>query len=131
MEEGMLEIFLPVILTYHFLLTSRVLLGRYYRLILCQFLLLCLALFSSILIYTYVVNKKIESFLFIYSKFTYYFSKRVKSVLRNNKTSIYQSSSIILGILVTPQEECAHDNNITYNRQGIMGMFLLPKTTTI
>ena len=37
------------------------------------------------------------------------------------------SSSIISGILVTPQEECAHDNNITYNRQGIMGMFLLPK----
>ena len=36
-------------------------------------------------------------------------------------------SSTIFGILVTPQEECAHDNNITYNRQGIMGMFLLPK----
>ena len=38
--------------------------------------------------------------------------------------------SVVSGILVTPQEECAHDNNITYNRQGIMGMFLLPKTTT-
>ena len=36
-------------------------------------------------------------------------------------------SFTIPGIFVTPQEECAHDNNITYNRQGIMGMFLLPK----
>ena len=36
-------------------------------------------------------------------------------------------SSTVPAILVTPQEECAHDNNITYNRQGIMGMFLLPK----
>ena len=47
--------------------------------------------------------------------------------LNRGFTSHLTSSSTIFGILVTPQEECAHDNNITYNRQGIMGMFLLPK----
>ena len=43
----------------------------------------------------------------------------------------FKVPSMVSGILVTPQEECAHDNNITYNRQGIMGMFLLPKTTKL
>ena len=47
--------------------------------------------------------------------------------LNRGFTSHLTLSSTIFGILVTPQEECAHDNNITYNRQGIMGMFLLPK----
>ena len=47
--------------------------------------------------------------------------------LNRGFTSHLTLYSTIFGILVTPQEECAHDNNITYNRQGIMGMFLLPK----